>query len=124
MNPDWKHENVSGQTAMQCWELKDIESTDYGTVNPNGTYNVDDMCVINFSDKWKCAANWRSMDTEDCSIEFIMPDNSAKRFELGWCPEEAYQTMIKEAIERVDDAKFWTEQYEQDTWIHTVIEKL
>jgi hypothetical protein len=64
------------------------------------------------------------MDTEDSSIEFIMPDNSIERFELGWCPEEAYQTMIKEAIERVDDAKFWTEQYEQDTWIHTVIEKL
>jgi hypothetical protein len=53
-----------------------------------------------------------------------MQDNSVERFELGWCPEEAYQAMIKEAVERVDDAKFWTDQYEQDTWIHTVIEKL
>ena len=53
-----------------------------------------------------------------------MEDNSVERFELGWCPEEAYQSMIKEAIDRVDDAKFWTEQYEQDTWIHGIIEKL
>ena len=124
MNPHWRADKVNGTTTLAAWKLEDIDSTDYGTVNPKGTYDVDDVCVINFTNKWTCSANWRSMDVEDSSIEFIMPDNSVERFELGWCPEEAYQNMIKEAIERVDDAKFWTEQYEQDTWIHTVIEKL
>lgn len=124
MNPDWKHETVSGQTAMQCWELKDIESTDYGTVNPNGTYNVDDMCVINFGDKWKCAANWRSIDEEDSSIEFTMQDNSVERFELGWCPEEAYHNMIVDAITNIDNSEFWLKQYAIDAWIHERIEKL
>ena len=124
MNTQWRADIVNRTTTLAAWKLEDIDSTDYGTVNPKGTYDVDDVCVINFTDKWTCAANWRSMDTEDSSIEFIMEDNTVERFELGWCPEEAYQNMIKEAVERVDDAKFWTEQYEQDTWIHTVIEKL
>jgi hypothetical protein len=124
MNPEWKSETVSGQTAMQCWELKDIESTDYGTVDPDGTYNVDDMCVINFGYKWRCAANWRSMDEEDSSITFTMQDNRIERFELGWCPEDAYESMIKDAIEHIDDYQFWLDQYAIDTWIHERIEKL
>jgi hypothetical protein len=124
MNPDWRHEVVSGQTAMQCWELKDIESTDYGTVTPTGTYNVDDMCVINFGNKWRCSANWRSMDEEDSSIAFVMPDNTIERFELGWCPEEAYHSMIVDAITNVDNHEFWLKQYAVDTWIHERIENL
>ena len=124
MSPDWKHENVSGQTAMQCWELKDIESTEYGTVNPHGTYNVDDMCVINFGNKWRLAANWRSQDEEDSSIAFVMPDNKIERFDLGWCPEEAYHNMIVDAITNIDNSEFWLKQYAIDTWIHERIEKL
>lgn len=124
MNPNWQTESVNGQSAMACWELKDIESTDYGVVNPNGTYDVDDMCVINFGDKWKCAANWRSIDEEDSSIEFIMQDNSVERFELGWCPEEAYHNMIVDAITNADNQKFWSDQFEIDSWIHERIENL
>jgi predicted dehydrogenase len=124
MNSDWKHENISGQTALMCWELKDIESTEYGTVNPSGTYDVDDMCVINFGSKWRCAANWRSMDEEDSSISFVMPDNKIERFELGWCPEEAYHNMIVDAITNIDNSEFWLKQYAIDTWIHERIEKL
>lgn len=124
MNPDWKHDAVNGQTAMACWELKDIESTDYGVVNPNGIYNVDDVCVINFSNKWKCAANWRSMDEENSSIEFIMQDNTVECFELGWCPEEAYHNMIVDAIKHIDNYEFWLNQYGIDTWIHERIENL
>lgn len=124
MNPHWRADKVNGQTAMACWELKDIESTEYGTVNPKGTYDVDDMCVINFGDKWKCAANWRSMDEEDSSIEFIFQDNSTLKFELGWCPEEAYQAMIKDAVDNIDNYQFWLDQFDIDTWIHERIENL
>lgn len=124
MNPPWRASTVSGQTALQCWELKDIDSTDYGTVNSNGTYDVDDMCVINFGNKWRCASNWRSVDEEDSSIEFVMPDNSIERFDLGWCPEEAYLNMIKDAIDNVDNYQFWLEQFDIDTWIHERIENL
>lgn len=124
MNPKWTQAQVNGQTAMAAWELKDIDSTDYGTINPNGTYDVDDVCVINFGNKWKCAANWRSMDEEDSSIKFIMEDNTVEKFELGWCPEEAYHNMIVDALTNVDNHEFWLRQYNIDTWIHERIENL
>jgi len=124
MNPQWNTEVVNGQAALMQWTLENIESTEYGSINPNGTYNVDDMCVINFGNKWKLEANWRSMDKEDSSIEFVMQDNSIERFELGWCPEEAYHNMIVDAITNVDNHEFWLKQYSIDTWIHQRIEKL
>jgi len=124
MNTQWNTEVVNGQAALMQWTLENIESTEYGTINPNGTYNVDDMCVINFGNKWKLEANWRSMDKEDSSIEFVMQDNSIERFELGWCPEEAYHNMIVDAITNVDNHEFWLKQYSIDTWIHQRIEKL
>jgi predicted dehydrogenase len=124
LNPDWRKESINDKSSLRYWDLKDIDSTDYGIVNPNGTYDVDDVCHIDFGSKWGCQANWRNMDIEDSSIEFIMQDNSIERFELGWCPEEAYESMIKEAISCVDDAKFWTNQFEIDTWIHEQIEKI
>jgi hypothetical protein len=82
------------------------------------------MCVINFGTKWRCAANWRSMDEEDSSIEFVMPDNKVERIELGWCPEEAYLNMIKDAVDNVDNYQFWLEQFDIDTWIHERIQNL
>lgn len=124
MNPQWRADTVSGTTTLAAWKLEDIDSTDYGTVDPKGTYDVDDVCVINFADKWTCAANWRSMDVEDSSIEFIMPDNSAERFELGWCPEAAYYNMIKDAVDNLENMEFWKEQLAQDLWIHQQIENL
>jgi predicted dehydrogenase len=124
LNTKWHQAQVNGQTAMACWQLKDIESTEYGVVNPNGTYDVDDMCVINFGNKWKLSANWRSMDEEDSSIKFIMEDNSVERFELGWCPEEAYHNMIVDALENINNEDFWSNQYNIDKWIHERIENL
>ena len=124
MNPQWRADKVNGTTTLAAWKLEDIDSTDYGTVNPKGTYDVDDVCVINFTDKWTCAANWRSMSTEDSSIEFVMPDNSVERFELGWCPEEAYHNMIVDAVTNIDNYEFWLKQFDIDIWIHERIETL
>lgn len=124
MNPKWNNELVNGQSAIMNWELKDIDSTDYGVINYNGIYNVDDKCTINFGNKWKLEANWRSMDKEDSSIEFIMQDNTIERFELGWCPEEAYSNMITNAIENLDNHQFWRDQISIDTWIHERVENL
>jgi predicted dehydrogenase len=124
MNPDWRKEAVTGRHSLQCWNLESIDSTEYGTVNPLGTYDVDDRCHMHFSNKWMLLADWRTTDKDDSSIEFIMQDNTVERFELGWCPEDAYQSMIKDAIDHIDDHEFWTTQYAIDSWIHTMIEKL
>jgi predicted dehydrogenase len=124
MNPNWAKEQVNGQSSIMEWTLKNIDSTEYGVVNPNGVYDVDDQCHIDFGNKWGCYANWRSMDNEDSSIEFIFQDNSKERFELGWCPEEAYYNMIVDAINNVDNKEFWNVQFKQDLWIHKQIEAL
>jgi len=124
LNPKWRTENVNGQGAMMHWTLENIDSTEYGTINPDGVYDVDDACHIDFGNKWGCQANWRSITTDDSSIQFIMQDNSVEVFNLGWCPEDAYLNMITDAIEHVDDHKFWLDQFEIDTWIHERIEKL
>ena len=124
MNPTWKNDQVNGRASMQNWLLEDIESTEYGTVNPNGTYDVDDYCNISFTNKWHCLTNWRSMDYENSGIEFIMQDNTVKRFDLGWCPEDAYKNMIVDAITNKDNMNFWTNQLAQDLWIHQQIEIL
>jgi predicted dehydrogenase len=124
MNPQWRADKVDGQTMLAAWKLEDIDSTDYGTVNHKGIYDVDDVCVINFGNKWTCAANWRSMDKEDSSIEFTMQDNSVEVFELGWCPEDAYKNMIQDAIDNLNNMDFWSEQLAQDLFIHQQIETL
>jgi hypothetical protein len=124
MNPDWRREQQNGKAAMQNWLLEDIESTEYGTVNPTGTHDVDDYCNIRFGNKWSCTANWRSMTYENSAVEFIMQDNSVERFELGWCPEEAYYNMIKDAVDNLENMEFWKEQLAQDLWIHQQIENL
>lgn len=124
MNPEWRKEKVNGRASLQNWLLEDIESTEYGTVYPDGTYDVDDQCNIHFGNKWNLRANWRSMDTERSAITFINQDNSVEVFELGWCPEEAYYNMIKDAVDNMYNYQFWLDQFDIDTWIHERIENL
>jgi predicted dehydrogenase len=124
LNPNWRIDSLNGVASIQNWLLEDIESTEYGTVNPNGTYDVDDLCNIHFSNKWSLRANWRTMDTERSAITFINQDNSRDVFELGWCPEEAYLNMIKDAITNLNNDEYWKVQLEIDLWIHERIENL
>lgn len=124
MNPKWHQAQVTGKQALRLHTLESIDSTEYGTVNPNGTYDVDDRCHILFGSKWILLTEWRNMKEDDSSIKFIMEDNSVERFELGWCPEEAYYNMIKDAVDNIDNPTFWLNQYKIDTWIHERIETL
>jgi len=124
INPLWRKELVKDIVSTQVWNLKDIESTEYGIINPNGTYDVDDICNISFGDKWQCLANWRSTIHEKSAIEFTMQDDSIETYELGWCPEIAYKNMMQDAISNINNYQFWLDQFEIDTWIHTQIESL
>lgn len=114
-------------TSRQNYELKDIHSTDYGIVNQNGTYDVDDFCMFEFkngSTTWVLSACWRTnLDHDDSSIAFSM-NNSAIRHELGLCPEEAYKDMIQTAVKNLNNDSFWKAQFEQDMWIHQQIENI
>jgi len=124
---DYEQGNQLFSSVDQRHNLKDLTVTDYGVVNHNGTYDVDDFCELQYTSsngvKWTLTANWKDDVSDDSSISFDMT-NTAIKFELGLCPEEAYQHMIKTAVDNIDNGDFWLKQYKQDTWIHKQIEHL
>lgn len=112
--------------AIQRHELKNLIDTDYGSVNHDGTYDVDDFCEFEFKNgntTWILNANWKDDKEDDVHISFDMK-NSAVKHVLGLCPEEAYQAMIENAVNNLNNNEFWTEQLAQDIWIHQQIENL
>jgi predicted dehydrogenase len=127
LEPYYKTANQISSVAIQNWVLEDMSNTDYGTVNLNGVYDVDDSCRLEYvcnNRIWILDANWRTLGEDDRAIIFTMPDGSQVRIELGLCPEEAYQTMITDAILSYHESAFWNKQLTQDLWIHEQIETL
>lgn len=127
LDPSYSKYRITDEYATQQWKLEDLLTTDYGTVKSDGIYNVDDYFRLKFTsaDKnWTLKAQWRNELFDDKSIEFVMPDNTRKTFELGLCPEDAYQYMIADAVANIDHADFWKMQNTQDLWIHNTIEFL
>jgi len=124
-NPKWREFNRSSiLERAKRWDLESLSRTDYGTVNKDGIYNVDDFCRLSYGDKWVLTANWKSLTSDRRNIEFIMKDNSTVVFQLGLCPEDAYQRMIKHAVTNINNNLFWDLQKEQDIWIHKQIENI
>jgi len=124
LNPQWKTEATTRMSMNRKWDLADLTNTDYGSVKQDGIYDVDDVCNINFTDRWMLTADWRDTINDRRNIEFVMPGDKMTVFELGLCPESAYKAMVQDAINNVDNDEFWTTQYSQDIWIHTIIDAL
>ena len=126
LNPQYKTANEIGRSSLRKWDLKDLLDTEYGLVNAKGTHDVDDFCSLSFDDyvkTWHLTADWKDGVQDKRNIEFIMPDDKVETFELGLCPEHAYKSMIREAINNLNNETWWDEQYEQDIWIHRQVEK-
>lgn len=111
--------------SKQCHTLETIVDTEYGAIDRNGVYNVDDCCEIQIKNQclWKFEANWKSGKDDNSSITFRIEDRDY-RFELGWCPEEAYKKMLLEIFSNLNNNKFWNDQNRQDLWIHRQLENL
>jgi len=123
---DYNSGTKTESKSEQKWQLEDIDSTDYGTINPKGVYNVDDVCkleYLNGNTQWVLTANWRSLEEDNISISFGMK-YSAVVEKLGLCPESAYKKMIEQAIENLNNNQYWQDQLAQDVWIHQQIENL
>jgi predicted dehydrogenase len=117
---------ILSHCTEQRWQLGDLKSTEYGTVQPNGTYDVDDFVKLELTldgKKLLLIADWKNNSHDDRSVCFSQR-NSAVRFELGLCPESAYQMMIETAFQNLNNDAFWEKQYRQDTWIHRVLESM
>jgi len=124
LNPNWRNSEVNYSNKEQMWSLSDIDSTDYGTVNSDGIYDVDDFCRVFYDQKWFIESCWRSLNKNVSEVNFYQGNDLIKKVELGWCPEDAYYNMIKDAVENIDNDDFWKIQLEQDIWIHKQIEEL
>lgn len=124
---DYKQGTRIKAIATKNHELENIHSTDYGTINPNGTYDVDDFAHLEFKNKnttWILIASWKiNIEQDDSSISFNIK-NSDVRHELGLCPGSAYKMMIKNAVNNLNNNEFWKEQLAQDLWIHEQMENL
>lgn len=124
LNRHWKYSQQIHASSLVTWDLKDLEDTDYGTVNKDGTYDVDDVCKLSFNYNgqiWNLNTNWRSLEENKQNIE-IISDDGVITFELGLCPEYAYEHMIKESYNSLEIQSFWDQQFLYDFWIHERIE--
>jgi predicted dehydrogenase len=124
LEPEYMTSREIARTIDRRWELSDLTKTDYGKVNENGTYDVDDYLKLNFmcNDRaWGLTANWRTLEEDLRAIKFNLKNGGTEIIELGLCPEEAYQAMIKDAVNSLDDSLFWNNQLLQDCWIHSKV---
>jgi len=134
LDPYWRDAKMIRSTAMKVWELSDLTKTDYGIVNPKGTYDVDDYASISYSSGptvWNLTANWRSKTGDEREIVFHMNPTDGRldhrntvRIELGLCPESAYKNMIEDCVNNLNNTEFWNNQTEQDYYIHERVQNL
>lgn len=126
VNPDnYKDFQLKKYHTQQRWSLDDCKSTDYGTVKSNGIYNVDDSATMELTLNEKTYilyANWRSNLMDDVAVHFYKNGNShLKSIPLGLCPEQAYESMIKNSLIHLKDNDFWNKQIEQDLYIQELV---
>ncbi len=125
MNPNhYKEFQKEYNVCKQNWQLNQLTSTEYGSVNPQGVYDVDDCNKITLSNsnkRFTLCANWRSMDKDDRAIHCYQRDQLVKSFELGLCPEPVYAAMITDVFNNIDNEEFWHRHKEYDVWIHDTI---
>jgi len=124
MNADWHNSTADVVDSQQRWKLDEIDSTEYGVVDYNGIYDVDDYSQLKYDEKWHIQANWRDLTKEESCVTFTKNKELLKTIDLGWCPENAYLNMIKTAIDNKENDIFWKDQFKQDFWIHQQIENL
>ena len=108
----------------QCHTLDTITSTEYGKIDKKGVYDVDDLCQIKFYENHKnitLNCNWKSDIKSDIGIRIYFKNKKEEFYELGLCPEDAYLTMIKFFIDKIDNSDFINEQYKIDKWIIKLI---
>lgn len=114
LDPTYMYYSWNDPIVYQNWKLEDLTNTEYGKVNINGIYDVDDrveLTALKYK-KIKFVADWRSQTGNKIGIQM---DN--KFYPLGLCPETAYQAMFETAIKNIDNQEYWQEQKAQDMFI-------
>lgn len=98
-------DQVTDITAIkqQLYTLSDVNSTEYGTINKDGIYDVDDQAVLQFQYEnipITLVAAWKSnLESDSIKWSITFSDDSVYEIELGLCPETAYESMIANILE-------------------------
>lgn len=120
---DYNTATLVKNECRQNWQLDQIKHTNYGIINKNGIYNVDDLSYLEYQvgpSIWKLTADW------DAGIDDIGIYFDGIKHELGLCPEVAYGGMIITALAMTLQSgdEWWQEQLKQDIFIHKQLEIL
>ena len=119
--------SIKEANTHQQYNLGTVGTTDYGIVDPYGTYDVDDTAVLHYVNSWYtfyCTTSWKNPVGDKINIEFYK-DNELKHTEpLGLCPEDAYEKMVDTAVDNLYNDTYWREQFSRDVWIHKQLELL
>lgn len=99
-------EMMEASVIMKCstsqrWNLKSITSTDYGTVDSKGIYDVDDTAMATGEIdgvSLKMYATWKDGYNKQ-SITLYFRDGTTYEWNFGLCPAEAYGVMIQDNID-------------------------
>ena len=109
----------------QQWKLEDLsKDTDYGTVNLDGIYDVDDIAALqikNNNTTYNIMANWKNDLLDAVNVLSV---TLQEKIDLGLCPESAYKNMIEDVIKNKHNDAFWSKQLEYDLWIHEMIDSI
>lgn len=134
MEPNFMQAEQVRSSAMQVWNLEDFTRTDYGVVNKDGVYDVDDVCNLSFKTDntvWNLTADWCSNSGDERCITFRLnstenrlDSNSTVSVELGLCPEYAYKNMIEDCVKNLNNNEFWQNQLKQDYYIHQKVQNI
>lgn len=125
----YKNLDITGKSIWQTDHLDKISSTNYGKVDPDGVYDVDDQVQLRLEDEntlLTLSAAWRNCEEDDISIKYggESYEEYDISFDLGLCPDSAYHNMIETAIKNQNHDEFWKNQLEQDLWIHSILDSL
>lgn len=134
IEPNFMRAEQIKNSAVKVWNLEDFDRTDYGVLNKDGVYDVDDVCALSFrtdSTVWNLTADWRSTRGDERCITFYLNNtedrldsNTPISVELSLCPEYAYKNMIEDCVKNLNNSEFWQNQLEQDYYIHEKVQNI
>lgn len=107
--------------ANQVYSLQDLDSSEYGEIDPNGTYDVDDHVCVKFTEAGtpiNLISSWKDVTGQESRIRIKFNDGSetCSEIELGLCQNECYGKMMDDIMSANSDRKkllndidYWTQ---------------
>lgn len=123
--PEYSSLGLYSASEHQHYTLDTVGSTDYGVVDPEGVYDVDDTAELLLNNDWHiytCTTSWKNPVGDKINIEFFKQGDLIHTEPLGLCPEDAYEKMVDTAVDNLYNDRYWSEQFARDVWIHKQLE--